>query len=168
MLSEEVASHNTQSPVRYTGLDPIRTKVIARQRNALLCLSLHSVRGCVRVDKLARLPGSQERIKGILLFRGKPVPLVSLQGWCSDRPSHKQHHEDFALVLSACGKEFALRVDDVPKMVEGPLLCGPEMGKMGKVCIIHIRHVERLIETCVFPHRKTAQSPRVPACDRAG
>lgn len=144
---------------------PGRKTVVSTHRGVLVCLDMQRVVGCVQVEKLTRLPGSHERVAGILLFRGRPVPLVSVRrDKCEHRPS-RHRHEEHALVVSALGGEFALRVDGVPKIVEGPL---PYGSYADMPCVMRARHVERFLALCVLSGDEPIDCSRVPDCRRAG
>jgi hypothetical protein len=145
--------------------NPGHKRVVSKRRDVLVCLDMQCVVGCVQIEKLIRLPGSRGRIAGILLFRGKPIPLVSVRDDLPGRHSHRQRHEEHALVLTTRGREFALRVDDVPKIVEGPL---PYGSYVDKACLMRTRHVERFLELCVLSDNQAIDSSRVPDCHRAG
>jgi hypothetical protein len=87
------------------GAERLRRKtVVSTHRDVLVCIEMRRVVGCVQVEKLTRLPGSHETIAGILLFRGRPVPLVSVRRHSGGRRNHKKRTEEHALVVSARGR----------------------------------------------------------------
>lgn len=148
------------------GAERLRRKtVVSTHRDVLVCLDMRRVVGCVQVEKLTRLPGSHDMIAGILLFRGRPVPLVSVRRHSGRRRNHKKRTEEHALVVSARGREFALRVDDVPKIVEGPL---PYELYSGRPCVMRTKHVERFLELCALSGNEPIDRSTVPGCRRAG
>lgn len=138
--------------------------VVSTHRDVLVCVDMGRVVGCVQVEKLTRLPGSHERIAGILLFRGRPVPLVSVRRQSGGSRSHRKRTEEHALVVSAHGREFALRVDAVPTILEGPL---PYEIYSGRPCVMRTRHVDRFLELCAFSGDEPIDCSAAPDCRRA-
>lgn len=131
----------------------------------LVCLDLRSVVGCVQVEKLTRLPGSHGRIEGVFLFRGRPVPLVSVGREPRAPRHHNRQPEEHALVVSMQGREFAVRVDAVPKILESPLPYGIYADAP---CVMRAKHVERFLALCVLSGSEAIDCSRVPDCRRAG
>lgn len=141
-----------------------RKTVVSTHRGVLVCLDMQHVVGCVPVENLTRLPGAQERVVGILLFRGRPLPLVAVRRDRGESRHNRQKHEEHALVVSAYGREFALRVDGVPAIVEGPL---PYASYADVPCVMRVRHVERFLALCVLSGDESIDCSEVPDCSRA-
>jgi len=144
---------------------PGRKTVVSTHRGVLVCLDMRSVVGCVQVEKPTRLPGSHERVEGVLLFRGDPVPLVSVRRDPHARRRRKHELEEHALVVSVRGRKFAVRVDAVPRVLEGPLSYGIYADMP---CVMRGKHVERFLALCVLSGNETIDCSRVPDCRRAG
>jgi len=143
---------------------PGHKTVVSTHRGVLVCLDIQHVVGCVPVENLARLPGAQEKVAGILLFRGRPVPLVSFRRDRGESRRYRQKYEEHALVVSARGREFALKVDGVPAIVEGPL---PYASYADAPCVMRARHVERFLALCVLSGDEPIDCSGVPDCRRA-
>ena len=142
-----------------------RKTVISTHRGVLVCLDVNSVVGCVQVEKLTRLPGSHDRVEGVLLFRGDPVPLVSVRRDPRAGRRRKHEHEEHALIVFVRDRKFAIRVDAVPSVLEGPLPYGTHAEAS---CVMRRKHVERFLALCVLSGNETIDCSRVPDCRRAG
>ena len=141
-----------------------RKTVVSTHRGVLVCLEMQRVKGCVPVENLTRLPGSHERVAGILLFRGRPVPLVSIRRDRGESRHHRQKHDEHAIVVSAGGREFALRVDGVPMIAERPL----QYASYADVpCVMRAKHLERFLALCVLSGGDSIDCSGVPDCRRA-
>lgn len=125
-----------------------RDKVVWKHVNALISIGIQSVEGCVEIRRLSRVPGSHKRVSGVLLFNGEAIPLMSLPlGTVTARP-RKSRHEEYAVVVSIDSRKFAIRSDEVPRMVSRPL-CPDE--RWHRESALHIRqsHLERFLTRCL-------------------
>jgi len=144
LIDRPVARLETGSPARAARVE--HKTVVSTYGGVLVCVNIQQVGGCVPVEKLTRLPGSHERVAGVLLFKGRPVPLVSVRHNRAGGPRHRQRHEEHALVVSVRGREFALKVDGAPSVVDGPL---PYASSADAPCVMRARHLERFLALCV-------------------
>jgi len=146
-----MASRVVDDPNAACGLEISRqTRVFSRRRNTLISVNRELVLGCAEIERLSRVPGSQAKVAGVLLFRGEPIPVVSLPISCCKRHVHKSRQEAYALLLLVEGMKFAVEVDEVPRMTDGPL---PRHGCGERACLIKTKHLEKFFRSCVLRDR---------------
>ncbi len=138
-----------------TSLDHSRTEVTSVKKNAtvkwkhrgtLVSVGVDAVSGCTEIERLSRIPGSQENVKGVISFKGEIVPLLSLFRERTSRLRRKEKTERYAIILSLGGAEFAVEVREIPSVN-----ADPESSDSGddRLCRIKQRHLERLARLLV-------------------
>jgi hypothetical protein len=151
-----MASRVVDDPNAARGLEiPRQTRVFSRRLNTLISVNRELVLGCTEIERLSRVPGSQARVAGVLLFRGEPIPVVSLPVSCCKRHAHKSKQEAYALLLLVGGMKFAVEVDEVPRMTDGPL---PRHGCGERTCLIKTRHLEKFFRDCILRGRVSSSA----------
>jgi|GEM_PF-2880615 len=125
--------------------------VMLRYRGSRIYVDTDSVYGSTEIEKLIRIPGAPDNVKGLLLFRGEIVPLVSFFGGTAERSpkeriTQKGKTEQYAIIFSIRGNRLAARVDEPPSICD-------DMGVVekigGNVCLMRRRHLERMLDFCV-------------------
>lgn len=122
--------------------------IVLTHRASQILVDAESVSGCANIERLSRVPGSPKSVKGLILFKGKAVPLVSLFGERPDRLARERtpqsrKSDDYAIVLSVKGFSFAARVDGSPTMC-ADLSSLENTGR--NTCYLRKKHLERLLE----------------------
>lgn len=139
---------------------PAHAVIILRYRATRIFIDGESVRGCTEIERMSRIPGVSPGVKGLILFKGEPVPLVSFFGGSAERSTQERLRQsgktdDYAVILSIKGATLATRVDEPPTMCT-------DMGTLenagGKTCYMRRKHLERLLD---FYVAKVNESCRV-------
>lgn len=130
---------------------PAHAVMVLRYRATQIFIDIESVWGCTEIERVSRIPGASPGVKGLILFRGEPVPLVSFFGGSAERSTHERLRQsgktdDYAVILSIRGAMLAARVDEPPRM-------GNDMSTLenarGKTCYMRRKHLERLFDLYV-------------------
>jgi chemotaxis signal transduction protein len=125
--------------------------LVLRYRANQIFVDIESVCGCTDIQRLSRIPGAPKSVKGLILFKGEAVPLISFFGGATERSPHerltqKGKTDDYAVIFSIKGTRFAARVDEPPKICTDR----SALEKAGaNACYMRRKHLERLFELCV-------------------
>ena len=125
--------------------------LVLRYRATQIFVRIESVCGCTGIQRLSRIPGAPESVKGLILFKGEAVPLISFFGGATERLprerlTQKGKTDDYAVIFSIKGTRFAARVDEPPR------ICTDRSAlekTWGNTCYMRRKHLERLFELCV-------------------
>jgi len=125
--------------------------LVLRYRANQIFVSIESVCGCTDIQRLSRIPGAPEGVKGLILFKGEAVPLISFFGGATERSprerlTQKGKTDDYAVIFSIEGTRFAARVDEPPKMCTDRSALEKTWGN---ACYMRRKHLERLFELCI-------------------
>lgn len=125
-----------------------QTAVALTYRATQILVDTESVCGCVGIERPSRIPGSSKNVKGLILFKGETVPLVSFFGGTAERSvrerlTQSRKTEDYAVVLSIKGATLAARVDEPPRICADKTLL-EQTGR--NICYMRRRHLERLLD----------------------
>jgi len=126
-------------------------KVALRYRANQIFVNMDSVCGCGDVGALTRIPGAPKNVKGLILFKGEAIPLISFFGGTSERSprerlTQKGKTDDYVVIFSIGGTKFAARVDEPPRICTD--MNAPENAR-NNACYMRRKHLERLFALCV-------------------
>jgi chemotaxis signal transduction protein len=128
-----------------------RVLVALKYRSNQIFVNIESVCGCTDIQRLSRIPGASKGVKGLILFKGEVVPLISFFGGATERSprepwTQKGKTDDYAVVLSIKRTRLAARVDEPPRICTDRSAI-EKAG--GNDCYMRRKHLERLFELCV-------------------
>jgi chemotaxis signal transduction protein len=123
-----------------------RIAVAWKHRGTLISVGVRSVCGCTKIEKLSRVPGSQETVKGVISFKGEIVPVLSLLERSIKGATSEGKAEDYAIVLSMSGVKFAVEVKDIPRVIRKP---DTSDSPGSNLCTMRQRHLERFVSACL-------------------
>ncbi|KPJ61274.1 MAG: hypothetical protein AMJ46_03020 [Latescibacteria bacterium DG_63] len=123
--------------------DPQNVAVVWKYQGTLVSIGVHAVCGCTEVERVSRIPGSQDRVSGVISFKGEIIPVLSLFRQPLRSPCSKAKAENYAIVLSVSGLTFAVEVNEVPSVIIGPQVLD---GRGDKLCRMREKHLQRLLQ----------------------
>jgi hypothetical protein len=144
---------------------PANASVALKLRTNQIFVSIESIHGCTEIERLSRIPGAPKSVKGLILFKGEPIPLISFFGGATEPSTHdeclpqREKTDEYAVIFSIKGARFAARVDEPPR------IC-PDKGVLhnagGNCCYMRRTHLERLFELCIAQANGIVQTKSAP------